>query len=372
MPEVLVMGAAVVHHGRLLAARRARPDALRGRWELPGGKVEGGEDPHQAVVREIREELGCVIRVTGALAGEQPIGPGLRLRAVTAELVAGDPVPREHDAVRWLAPEELDDVTWLEPDRPFLPELRSRLLDGEPLSGGNVGGAVRIGRTVRRPTGPWTPAVHRLLRHVKEAGLRCAPRTLGVDERGREVLDHLPGAVVDVDRELLSDAQLADLARWTRELHDAVAGFQDPGPWRFVEVPGAELVAHNDLAPYNVCFSGDRLSGVFDWDFAGPSTRVFELAQLAWTAVPLFRPLPAEEVARRLRLVADGYSGPTAQEILAAVPPLKRAVCDRLREQAAAGDESVRALLAVGEPERTERALAEWELRMPLVEKELR
>lgn len=125
--NILVMGAAVLRDGRLLAARRAAPAALRGRWELPGGKVEPGEDPHEAVVREIREELGCEVRVTGDLDGEQPVGQGLRLRVVTAVLTAGEPVPHEHDAVRWLAPEELDSVAWLEPDLPFLPELRERL-----------------------------------------------------------------------------------------------------------------------------------------------------------------------------------------------------------------------------------------------------
>ena len=70
-----------------------------------------------------------------------------------AELVAGDPTPHEHDALRWLGPEELDDVAWLAPDLPFLTELRDLLLDGRPLEGGNTGGAVRIGATVRRPTG---------------------------------------------------------------------------------------------------------------------------------------------------------------------------------------------------------------------------
>jgi 8-oxo-dGTP diphosphatase len=121
------VAAAVLRDGRVLAARRTRPDHAAGRWELPGGKVEPGESPEDAVVREVREELGCTVRVTGRLSGVEPVGERLELRVLVTELVDGDPVPLEHDAVRWLASGELDLVDWLGPDRPFLPELRERL-----------------------------------------------------------------------------------------------------------------------------------------------------------------------------------------------------------------------------------------------------
>ncbi|QNN51709.1 (deoxy)nucleoside triphosphate pyrophosphohydrolase [Nocardioides mesophilus] len=125
--EVLVMGAAIVHRGRLLAARRTAPPDSAGRWELPGGKVEPGEEPSAAVVREIREELSCEVRVTALLPHREPIRPGLVLRVALAELVTGEPVPHEHDAIWWLGPDELDRVRWLRPDRPFLPGLREHL-----------------------------------------------------------------------------------------------------------------------------------------------------------------------------------------------------------------------------------------------------
>ena len=124
-----VVGAAIVRDGRVLAARRTRPAAAAGRWELPGGKVEPGESAGDAVVREVGEELGCRIAVDGWLAGSSPIGAGLVLTVARARLVAGEPVPHEHDAVRWLAAAELDDVDWLDSDRPFLAELRG-ILDG--------------------------------------------------------------------------------------------------------------------------------------------------------------------------------------------------------------------------------------------------
>jgi 8-oxo-dGTP diphosphatase len=120
----LVVGAAVLKDGRVLSARRTHPVEAAGRWEFPGGKVEPGETPEQALAREIHEELGCVIEVTGWLADEAEIGERHLLRVATARIVEGDPQPHEHDALRWLAASELGEVDWLEPDRPFLAGLQ--------------------------------------------------------------------------------------------------------------------------------------------------------------------------------------------------------------------------------------------------------
>ena len=126
--RTVVVGAAILRGGRVLAARRTSPAAAAGRWEFPGGKVEPGESPEAALVREIAEELGCAVAVTGWLPGEVPIGQRHVLRAALAVLVAGEPEPVEHDAVRWVGPEELGDLDWLEPDRPFLEPLRTRMM----------------------------------------------------------------------------------------------------------------------------------------------------------------------------------------------------------------------------------------------------
>lgn len=125
----LVVGVALERAGRVLAARRCYPDDLAGRWEFPGGKVAPGEDPTRTAAREITEELGCTIRVTGWLSARTLIRPELELRVARAVVVSGEPVPRpgEHDAVRWLALAELDAVDWLEADRPFVAELTSVL-----------------------------------------------------------------------------------------------------------------------------------------------------------------------------------------------------------------------------------------------------
>jgi 8-oxo-dGTP diphosphatase len=125
----VVVGAAVVRGGRLLAARRTTPPEAAGRWELPGGKVEPGETPDTALVREVAEELGCRIAVETWLDGASPIGETHLLRVAVCRLIGGEPVAvTDHDTLRWLGAADLDQVDWLEPDRPFLPAVREVLL----------------------------------------------------------------------------------------------------------------------------------------------------------------------------------------------------------------------------------------------------
>jgi hypothetical protein len=235
---------------------------------------------------------------------------------------------------------------------------------------GNVGGAVRVGDRLHRPTGPWTPAVHALLAHVGPR-LPHVPAVLGFDEQGREVLSYLPGHVIDQDRERLTPAQILAVTRWTRDFHGAVAGFEHPGPWRYPALPGPTLIGHNDIAPYNVCFAGDDLAGVFDWDMAGPTTPLFELAFIAWNTVPLWRDIGPDLAASRLGLIASGYGGFTPRQILHAVPPRIELLLDGIPRLAAAGDPGMANLLAAGEPERSRASLADLVRRIPGIDRAL-
>jgi mutator protein MutT len=373
---VVVVGAAIVRHGRLLAARRVRPPHTTGRWELPGGRIEPGESAEAACVREVREELGCEVRVVRRLAGEQPLPGGLTLRVYEAALMNGEPAPTEHDAVQWLAPEELDEVAWLDADAPFVAGLVERLLDGERLPGGHVGGAVRIGTTVRRPTGPWTPAVHALLTHLRGEGLRDVPRVLGTDERGREVLSWLPGRVVDVDTEPIGDALVVDAMRWLRRYHEVVRGFRPAGVVRWRnhegELGAGEIVCHHDFAPYNVAEQDGRVVGVFDWDMAGPGTPIEDVAFAAWNFVPLWRELGPVSTARRLRLLCEAYGGMYPLAVLPMVVTRITAATDRISRGQAAGDPGMLNLARVGEPASTLGALRALRTRLPAIEAALR
>ncbi|HEX7995542.1 MAG TPA: phosphotransferase [Streptosporangiaceae bacterium] len=239
------------------------------------------------------------------------------------------------------------------------------------LPGGNVGGAVRIGDTVRRQLGVWTPAVHALLEYL-DGRIAGIPRVLGQDEQGREVLSYLPGHVVDVDTELLTDGQLVSLLTWTREYHEVVAEFSHPGPWRFFPVPEPTLICHNDIAPYNACFAGDKLAGVFDWDLAGPSTPLFELAFIAWNCVPLWRDIGADVASERLGLIAASYRDIPPSQILRAVPDRIQLMLDWIPAAAAAGDEGMVNLMAAGEPGNSAAALADLLTRIPAIARQLR
>jgi 8-oxo-dGTP diphosphatase len=123
---VLVVAAAIVRDGRVLAARRSRPDSLVGGWEFPGGKVEPGESEADAVARECREELGVRIAVHDRVAGAADGAIALVLFA--ASVLDGEPTAgTDHDELRWLAADELGGLGWLPIDRRLLPAVAGLL-----------------------------------------------------------------------------------------------------------------------------------------------------------------------------------------------------------------------------------------------------
>ena len=126
----VVVGAAILSGGRVLACARSAPPEVAGRFEFPGGKVEPGESETDAVARECAEELGITVRPGARLGHDVTLGNGWAvLRVYLAELV-GDAQPRalEHRELRWLAVDQLDSVPWLPADVPIVAALRAHLL----------------------------------------------------------------------------------------------------------------------------------------------------------------------------------------------------------------------------------------------------
>ncbi|MDC7119951.1 phosphotransferase [Cellulomonas fimi] len=224
------------------------------------------------------------------------------------------------------------------------------------LEGGNVGGAVRVGDTVRRPTGPWTPAVHELLDFLATTDLPHVPRVLGIDDRGREILTYLPGRVVPIGVEPLTDGQVRSAMRWLRHFHEVVADFpRETRRWRFVEralEPG-EIVCHHDSAMYNLAFDGDELAGVFDWDAAGPGRPIDDLAIFAWNAPLLFPDRDPAASAHGLRVMADAYGDVDPAAILDHVAVRMTDASDRIEEAQRRGDPGMLRLGEIGEPAST-------------------
>ncbi|MCW2504755.1 MAG: aminoglycoside phosphotransferase family protein [Actinomycetia bacterium] len=223
-----------------------------------------------------------------------------------------------------------------------------------PLEGGNVSTVVRIGETVRRTTGPWTPAVHALLKHLESVGYTGAPRAFGIDERGREILSYIEGECGDypLAPHWTTDEALVAVAAMLRMFHDAQAGFRPtPGiTWRAFgpPPPDTEVICHHDAAPHNVVWRPDGTLAMIDFDLASPGARIYDVAYSAWTWVPLFSDRDSRTLgwehpdrARRLRLFADAY-GLSARDRARFVHVVRARIVDHV--------EGIRRMAAAGEP----------------------
>src|SRR3954452_14355189 len=189
----------------------------------------------------------------------------------------------------------------------------------ELLTGGitNRGLVHRVGDTVRRPQRPTSRATHALLRHLADVGFAGAPRFLGVDREGREVLSYIPGTAITppYPAEALTDEALVSVAVLLRGYHGAVSTF-DPEPYRWPPSPPAPfaggLISHNDVNLDNVVFRDGRAVALIDFDLASPGSRVWDVACAARLWAPL-RPDPdivdtrRGRAVERFRLFVDGY-----------------------------------------------------------------
>ncbi len=237
------------------------------------------------------------------------------------------------------------------PERLCAPRDPERQPDELVLLGGiaNHGTVVRAGSTVRRPQRPTSAATQALLRHLTAVGFDGAPRFLGVDDRGREVLSYIPGTTVlqPYPEWALTDEALVSVAELLRAYHRAVASF-DPTPWSWPSSPpaayGGGLVSHNDLNLDNVVFRGGRAVALIDFDLASPGSRVWDVA----CAVRLWAPLRPDEYVldsrrgralERLRLFLDAYAmdADERQDVVGAVRANQEWFCALIEDSIASG-----------------------------------
>jgi aminoglycoside phosphotransferase (APT) family kinase protein len=238
--------------------------------------------------------------------------------AIDAAAHAGDRVEHEGEPGRSPAADPRPRGT------PTSPAVDAEL----PLTGGNwTAGVVRVGDTVRRPRTRGSAFLARLLAHLEEVGYGAAPRYLGVDEQGRDILEFIPGVTTSDPRER-DEAAYAAGGRMLRRLHDATAGHPLTGR--------RGCVIHRDPGPFNTIFRDGLPVAFIDWDGARPGAWMFDLAYLAWTwCIQSSGNVPIEDQARRLRDLRDGYGRGDAEALVRAIIHRQRFIA-RVAEMLAA------------------------------------
>ncbi len=154
----------------------------------------------------------------------------------------------------------------------------------EKLKGGSMAEVHLVNGTVRRSQGAWSVTVHRLLKHLEAKRFKHAPKYFGTDEKGREILEFIPGEVENypLPEYVLSDDSISAAAKILREYHEAVSEFPvlDSDFWQIPElakVPN-EVICHNDFSPYNAVFQNGVPVAMIDFDVAAPGPRIWDVA----------------------------------------------------------------------------------------------
>lgn len=123
-----VVAAAIEKDGKFFCAQRPEGKSLGGFWEFPGGKLEEGESPEQALIREIKEELNSKIQIISYIneaSYDYDFG-SVVMKTYHAELISGNLELLEHQNSTWLAPHELSTINWAPVDRPAVRLLSNK------------------------------------------------------------------------------------------------------------------------------------------------------------------------------------------------------------------------------------------------------
>lgn len=128
MKTINVVAAVIMKEGKVFATQRGYGEFKDG-WEFPGGKVEAGESPEEALRREIREELEVEVNVGDLIDTIEYDYPAfhLSMKCYACTIAGGSPHLLEHEAARWLSADQLDSVAWLPADITLLPKITGLL-----------------------------------------------------------------------------------------------------------------------------------------------------------------------------------------------------------------------------------------------------
>ena len=203
-----------------------------------------------------------------------------------------------------------------------------KIEDGQTASG-SVNTVKRVGNTVIRPAGAWSPSVHRLLNYLDRKSFSYSPSAITLDlNQNRETLSYIDGNVAmrPWPTCLLTENGIIEVAQMLLRYHQAVADYvpASGSVWRVSGVQWKEgmIVRHGDLGPWNMVWKSEKLAGLIDWDFAEPGYPIEDVAQVAWDCVPLYSPKKSihagvwpEDQLPRLRTLCKSYGADMATVI---------------------------------------------------------
>lgn len=226
----------------------------------------------------------------------------------------------------------------------------------EMLTGGNVSKVYRLGDTVRRELNSNSPKIHKLLKHLENKGFSYAPKFLGIDEKGREILSLIEGEAGNypLKEYMWSNDVLIEIGKILRLFHDSVSDFSFDDSWYSIDnTPQQfEVICHNDFAIYNIIFNYERPIGIIDFDVAGPGPRLWDIAYTLYTCVPLSRLylsesgeevyynslLHANQVKQRVKLFFESYGVGIEEDYLEMVLLRLEGLCKTITRKASEGD----------------------------------
>ncbi|MED3893699.1 phosphotransferase [Priestia aryabhattai] len=228
--------------------------------------------------------------------------------------------------------------------------------DEEVLTGGNVSNVYRSGDTVRRELKSDSHKFHKLLKHLENKGFSYAPKFLGIDEKGREVLSFIEGEAGNypLKKYMWSDDVLIEIGKMLRLYHDSVSDFLFDDSWKSIDnTPKPfEILCHNDFAIYNIIFNDERPTGIIDFDVAAPGPRLWDIAYTLYTCVPLSRfylsetgekihynsSQHAQHRKRRVKLFFESYGEELQEGYLEMVLLRLEGLCKTITRKANDGD----------------------------------
>lgn len=242
----------------------------------------------------------------------------------------------------------------------------SNLEKEEALTGGNVSNVYRSGNTVRRELKPDSPKIHKLLKHLENRDFSYAPKFLGIDEKGREILSFIEGEAghYPLKEYMRSDDVLFEIGKMLRLYHNSVSDFSFDDSWKSIDnTPQPyEVLCHNDFALYNIIFKDKRPTGIIDFDVAGPGPRLWDIAYTLYTCVPLSRFYLTEtgekiyynslqhanHIKRRVRLFFESYGEEIKDDYLEMVLLRLDGLCKTIARKANEGDTSFQKMVDEG------------------------